>query len=75
MSALLEKDKVEETVYSDSGEHDRFAHYFKKNDVDEAIFTGKPAVALCGKKDVPMKNPDVYPVCKTCQEVYELLDN
>lgn len=75
MSTLLEDNKVEETTVSEteSGDHDRFSHYFKKSEVDEAIFTGKPATAICGKKDVPMRPTDEFPLCKTCKELYETM--
>lgn len=75
MSTLLEREKVEETTTTDSnsGDHDRFSHFFKKADVDNAIFTGKPAKALCGKMDVPMRPTEGVPVCPTCQEIYNLM--
>ena len=30
-----------------------------------------PVQALCGKKWVPNRNPDRYPVCPTCKEIFE----
>jgi len=33
--------------------------------------TGKPVRALCGKKWTPNSNPERFPVCPTCQEIYE----
>lgn len=73
MSSLLEKEKVEETTVTttENGDHDRFSHFFKKEDVDNAIFTGKPAKALCGKKDIPMRPTDEFPLCDTCKSIYE----
>lgn len=53
------------------GDHDRFAHYFKKEDLDIAWLEGKPIRALCGKKDIPQSNPDNYDVCPTCKEIFE----
>lgn len=75
MSSLLEKDKTEEVedLDQESGDHDRFTHYFKKKDVEAAVFTGKPAVALCGKKSIPMGEASKYPICDTCKEIYESL--
>jgi Protein of unknown function (DUF3039) len=32
-----------------------------------------PAVALCGKKWIPNRDPDRYPVCPTCKEIYDAL--
>lgn len=75
MSTTLEREKVEETttVDSNSGDHDRFSHFFKKADVDNAVFTGKPAKALCGKLDVPIRPTAGVPVCPTCREIYDLM--
>ncbi len=65
MSAdLLEKPA---TTTSD-GDHDRFAHYFRKADIEAAYFEGAEVTALCGKKDVPTRDFSRYPVCNTCQE-------
>ena len=69
---LLERDKVEETTtISSDGDHDRFTHVFRNKDVAEAVFTGKPAKALCGKKSIPMSETSKYPVCPTCKEIYD----
>jgi len=32
---------------------------------------GTPVVALCGKTWVPGRDPDKFPVCPTCKEIYE----
>jgi len=75
MSTLLERDKVEETTtnFNNSGDHDRFSHFFKKSDVDNAIFTGKEAKALCGKRAIPINPTEGVPVCPTCQEIYNMM--
>ena len=57
----------------DEGEHDRFAHYVRKADIVRSAVEGVPVVALCGKKWIPNRNPDKYPVCPTCKEIYETL--
>ncbi len=53
---------------TDDGDHDRFAHYARKDDVTRAYVTGEAIVALCGKKWVPTRDPKNYPVCQTCKE-------
>jgi hypothetical protein len=53
---------------TDDGDHDRFAHYARKDDVARAYVTGEAIVALCGKKWVPTRDPKNYPVCPTCKE-------
>ena len=35
---------------------------------------GTPVVALCGKVWVPSRNPDKYPVCPECKEIWESLN-
>ena len=60
---------VEPTL--DDGDHDRFAHFARKTDIVKSAVTGKPSVARCGKVWVPNRNPDRYPVCPTCREIYE----
>ena len=46
----------------DAGDHDRFAHYAKQEDI-----------VLCGKKFRPKRRPDKYPVCPTCKEILDQL--
>ena len=55
----------------DDGDHDRFSHYACKADIVESTVTGKPIMALCGKFWVPDRNPDRYPVCQRCKELFE----
>ncbi len=57
----------------DGGDHDRFAHYVRKDRIVESAVEGTPVVALCGKKWVPTRNPDRYPVCPACKEIFEQL--
>jgi hypothetical protein len=57
----------------DEGDHDRFSHYVRKSDIVRANVEGVPVVALCGKKWIPNRDPDKYPVCPTCKEIYEAL--
>ena len=58
---------------TDEGDHDRFSHYVRKSDIMRANIEGVPAVALCGKKWIPNRNPDRFPVCPTCKEIYQTL--
>lgn len=53
------------------GDHDLFAHYAHKADIMRSLIEGVPIMALCGKVWVPSKNPDNYPVCPTCKEIFE----
>lgn len=70
--ALLDRNKTVDPKLDDgTGDHDRFAHYFKKADFDKAWLDGEPIKALCGKKDIPQRNPADYSVCPTCKEIFE----
>lgn len=53
------------------GDHDLFAHYVPKAQLEAAVFLGQPTVALCGKVWLPGKDPHRYPVCPTCKDVFE----
>lgn len=49
-------------------DHDRFAHYVRKAELTGAIVTGTAIEALCGKRWVPCRDPQRFPVCPTCRE-------
>lgn len=55
----------------DTGDHDRFAHYVRKDKIVESAVMGTAVVALCGKVWVPGRDPNKYPVCPDCQKIYE----
>lgn len=62
----------EETItWSSDGDHDVFAHYAEKDEIAKAVVEGLPIVALCGKVWVPFRDPEKYPICPTCKEIYE----
>ena len=58
---------------TDEGDHDKFAHYVRKSDITESAVTGKPVIAICGKKWVPTRLPDEFPVCPDCKRIYDQL--
>lgn len=62
---------LEEEQLDDPGDHDKFAHYVRKEKILESAVTGKPVRALCGKKWLPNSNPDRFPVCPACKAIYE----
>jgi hypothetical protein len=53
------------------GDHERFSHYVKKDKILQSAISGKPVKALCGKKWTPGRDPEKFPVCPTCKEIYE----
>ena len=62
-------------ITTDNGEHDRFAHYVPKEQATEAFVNGWPVIALCGKVWVPSRDPEKFPICPTCKELYAELGN
>ncbi|MFH8250335.1 DUF3039 domain-containing protein [Microbacterium sp. B2969] len=73
--ATLDRE-LEELIQEESiepGDHERFSHYVKKDKILESALTGKPVRALCGKKWTPGRDPEKFPVCPTCKEIYESL--
>ena len=55
---------------TDEGDHDRFAHYVKKEKILESAVSGKSVRALCGKKWIPSRDPEKFPICPICKEIY-----
>jgi hypothetical protein len=68
---ILEERPVE--FPTDAGDHEKFAHYVRKEKIVESAVTGSPVVALCGKVWVPNRDPGRFPVCPECKEIYESL--
>jgi hypothetical protein len=60
-------------VLDEEGDHDRFAHYVRKDRILPSTIEGSPVIALCGKKWVPSRDPERYPVCPACKEIFEQL--
>lgn len=56
-------------VPPDDGDHDRFAHYVARRELERARATGRAVTALCGKRWVPDADPTRFPVCPTCAEI------
>lgn len=55
----------------DDGDHERFSHYVAKNKLTEAMVQGTPVTALCGKVWVPSRDPQRFPVCPECKDLWE----
>jgi hypothetical protein len=69
----VDADTLTRDAETDHGDHDKFAHYVRKNDITESAVTGKAVTAICGKKWVPTRLPDEFPVCPDCKRIYEQL--
>ncbi|MCL2736433.1 MAG: DUF3039 domain-containing protein [Propionibacteriaceae bacterium] len=66
---ILEHD---ERLQDDQG-HERLSHYVSREKLTEAMVMGTPVVALCGKIWVPSRNPEKYPVCPQCKEIWDAM--
>lgn len=72
-TALLDRE-LEELLNEETqepGDHERFSHYAPKDKIMEAMVTGTPLIALCGKVWVPSRDPEKFPICPKCKEIYE----
>ena len=69
-TTVLEREETQEQL-AEPGDHERFAHYVRKEKILESALSGDPVVALCGKVWVPGRDPKKFPVCPMCQEVFE----
>ncbi|TQL47454.1 DUF3039 family protein [Homoserinimonas aerilata] len=65
LEELLQQEQLED------GDHERFSHYVQKDKILKSALSGKPVIALCGKKWTPGRDPEKFPVCPTCKEIYE----
>ncbi len=70
-----ELEKLLEDELNEPGDHERFSHYVPKDKIIESAVTGKPVRALCGKKWVPTRDPEKFPICPDCKRIYEQLKN
>ena len=70
-TAVLDRQLQDQDQKVDDGDHDRFAHYVRKDKVTQAALGGTPVIALCGKVWVPGRDPQKYPVCPECKEIFE----
>ena len=72
-TSVLEQTELREEI--EPGDHERFAHYVRKERIVKSAVTGSPVIALCGKVWVPGRDPSRFPVCPVCKEIYDGLRN
>ena len=70
---IVDERTQERDLPTEEGDHERFSHYVPKDKLTEAMVMGTPVVALCGKVWVPSRDPERFPVCPECQEIWESL--
>ena|ERR1700685_642915 len=68
LADTLQEERLSPT---NEGDHERFSHYVRKEKITEAMVTGKAVRALCGKKWVPSRDPEKFPICPTCKEIFD----
>lgn len=68
-TAVIEEERTVQP--SDPGDHERFAHYVKKDKIVQSAVSGSPLTALCGKVWIPSRDPKRFPVCPTCKEIFD----
>jgi hypothetical protein len=70
--------KVDEEVRVDptigDGDHERFAHIVRRSELTDAMVYGKEITALCGKKWIPTRDPERFPVCPDCRDTLAAMD-
>jgi hypothetical protein len=71
-TAVIEREVVEQET-AEPGDHERFAHYVRKEKILESALSGDAVRALCGKKWIPTRDPSRFPICPTCKDIYESL--
>ncbi len=69
----MKEQTKEQLEQVEAGDHERYSHYVKKNKIVESAVMGNAVIALCGKVWVPSRDPERFPVCPTCKEIYENL--
>lgn len=72
---LIDERTKTDGLNAEDGDHERFSHFVPKDKLMEAMVMGTPVVALCGKVWVPHRNPEKFPVCPECKEIWESLNN
>ena len=66
-------DRQEQAQLVEPGDPERSSHYAPKNKIMEAMVNGTPVVALCGKVWIPTRDPERFPVCPRCKEIFETM--
>jgi hypothetical protein len=60
---------------TEDGDHEKFSHYVAKDELTEAMVMGTPVIALCGKVWVPSRDPERFPLCPECKDIWESMDD
>ena len=74
-TGVLERTETKTQEELESGDHDRYAHYVRKDKILGSALSGQPVIALCGKVWVPGRDPSLFPVCPACKKIYDSLNS
>lgn len=69
-TAVLERTDPDPQV-AEPGDHERFSHYVRKEKILESALSGEAVKALCGKMWIPGRDPEKFPICPICKEIYD----
>jgi DUF3039 family protein len=69
-TAVEERTEDRPDLRPEPGDSERFSHYVPKDKLMAAMVEGTPVVALCGKVWVPSRDPQKFPVCPECKEIW-----
>ncbi|AXR73244.1 MULTISPECIES: DUF3039 domain-containing protein [Auritidibacter] len=72
-TGVLERE--EQRQATEPGDHERFKHFVPKDKLADAMINGTPVVALCGKVWVPSRDPERFPMCPSCLEIWEGMES
>lgn len=72
---MVKSDVLDETVTAstENGDHEKLAHYVKKDELLDGLVNGLPVMALCGKIWIPTRDGEKFPQCMTCKEIFATL--
>lgn len=68
------QERTDEFV-QEPGDHDRYSHYLAKRFHGAGYLEGQEVEALCGHRWVPTKDPERFPVCPECKDIYDSLED
>lgn len=72
---VVEPDLDRDPRLDDGDDDPRYSHYVRKEDILRSAVDGVPVTALCGKKWLPGRDPEKFPVCPKCKEMMGLLES
>jgi hypothetical protein len=73
-TSLDESTQLDRDIRLDDGDHERLAHIIRKSDQMAGYVMGQEVTALCGKRWIPTRDPDRFPVCPECKATMEAIN-